>query len=810
MSNLNLNTISSLDTGREVDVNRVMQTVDYTSGLVIDSLDTVITDGNDRYVLASNTPIPYTTTGSGMPEGGAFVGVGDSVLRNDLAAQGGTSLIGNSAIVFNSVADMVAATWLEVGDKVRTLGYYTLGDGGGNDYEIVSVGAGVVDGGSFINLGGINGQAKGLFWDGYINVNQFGAVSSDTPSLEMAEHNTTAIQAAIDMLPDSSTLDLNGVNVRVQKGAAHTGYPDNDQPCLVVYQKNNVVIRNGTLSVGEHGQGAIEFHSCVGCRLEGVSIKGAGNFPPIDGTTGRAEKGHWLSGEGDFTTKPHSDFEGYFDRALHWLPARRNNAVDSSTYSTGGFGGNFPQWGGGTASTWGVWNGGYIGNYGHGVTLFSSNFCSVVGCTISDFNGSGVYIKYGTDSTISGNKIHGNYIAGIEVFATSGGENLIIRDNFISEIGHPDASIEHDNLDPGYGIATNNGASPTKNIIITNNMIKNTKRKGIDAHSANRLLVEGNTVDGAGFGIQLVVGGAADVLTDPVFSVTNNTIRHITYTKLNRGSGISLRNAGTNKGSAVVSGNILEDIGTPPNVNNDERAYKEYAIHVFAIDRCVIQGNVINNPTYYGEGAIMAPHTTDPGINSNIIMGNNISGKFLNGVFAAGGGRLTDITVNCCASNNLIELADVSDLTSTVQRGLHLSGTGTATGNFITCATEGSITSNRPQGSSISMDIAFPSLAITNIVSTNMWLEYLTITASSTQFGVKLALDDRLPEAVSSSFLKPDSGGLWRTSDNASIDFIYERTLRGGDSYHLGLATQKSHNVAGSDASGKLRVTIFF
>lgn len=84
MSNLNLNTISSLDTGREVDVNRVMQTVDYVGGLVIDSRDTVIVDGDDRYVLTASTVLPYTATGAGMPEGGAFVVVGDSTVRSEL------------------------------------------------------------------------------------------------------------------------------------------------------------------------------------------------------------------------------------------------------------------------------------------------------------------------------------------------------------------------------------------------------------------------------------------------------------------------------------------------------------------------------------------------------------------------------------------------------------------------------------------------------------------------------------------------------------------------------------------------------
>ncbi len=54
--------------------------------------------------------------------------------------------------VFDTVADMEAAPDITVGIKCRTLGYSAIGDGGGNDYEIVAAGTGTDDGGSFINL----------------------------------------------------------------------------------------------------------------------------------------------------------------------------------------------------------------------------------------------------------------------------------------------------------------------------------------------------------------------------------------------------------------------------------------------------------------------------------------------------------------------------------------------------------------------------------------------------------------------------------------------------------------------------------
>jgi hypothetical protein len=77
-------------------------------------------------------------------------------------------------IVFNNVAAMSAATFLSVGMKCRTLGYYTPGDGGANNYEIVAAATGTDDGGSYIDLA--THQAKGLFVSGEVSVKQFGAI----------------------------------------------------------------------------------------------------------------------------------------------------------------------------------------------------------------------------------------------------------------------------------------------------------------------------------------------------------------------------------------------------------------------------------------------------------------------------------------------------------------------------------------------------------------------------------------------------------------------------------------------------------
>lgn len=137
---------------------------DYGPGLEITARNQIFWRDGELYRAGASLELPYTTTGDWGTEEGLFVAVGDQALRQDLVQPVAT---------FNNVADMVASGGLGVGRKVRTLGYYTPGDGGGNDYEIVAGGTATADGGSFIDLD--NGmQAKGLFL-GDIRIRQFGA-----------------------------------------------------------------------------------------------------------------------------------------------------------------------------------------------------------------------------------------------------------------------------------------------------------------------------------------------------------------------------------------------------------------------------------------------------------------------------------------------------------------------------------------------------------------------------------------------------------------------------------------------------------
>jgi len=109
---------------------------------------------------------------------------------------------------FANVAAMVASTELNIGDIVETAGAITKGDGGQNQHEIVAAATGTADGGSFIDLTGITGQAKGLFPGGIQVSTQFQAVGDNSTD------DTTEIQAWLDFV---KSINGHGVINKISK-----------------------------------------------------------------------------------------------------------------------------------------------------------------------------------------------------------------------------------------------------------------------------------------------------------------------------------------------------------------------------------------------------------------------------------------------------------------------------------------------------------------------------------------------------------------------------------------------------------------
>lgn len=84
---------------------------DYAAGIEITEYNQVLRDAaGELWRAAATTTLPYTTDGTGLPEGGAFVAVGDADIRNDLAAGVGAGkgglLVAGAVIYVDTIADL--------------------------------------------------------------------------------------------------------------------------------------------------------------------------------------------------------------------------------------------------------------------------------------------------------------------------------------------------------------------------------------------------------------------------------------------------------------------------------------------------------------------------------------------------------------------------------------------------------------------------------------------------------------------------------------------------------------------------------
>ena len=250
-----------------------------------------------------------------------------------------------------------------------------------------------------------------------------------------------------------------------------------------------------------------------------------GVFPPIDGTTGFAAKGY--DNAGFNTTTRHK-----------WCGCYRSNSLDTSTQTSGGYGGQFPQADGSTAATWGVWkDGGMIGNMGSGGHIFQT---PAVGKTeresasmIIDHLYARGFISYGFETGLEA-KPSGDVFANSEEMWEYVPQNVWLMHAYVEDcyeggiqahrfvnlwemhsrcyrMGHPDCDFTYYKPgtspaafinDPGYGTSSRR-QTPQINRYIIGGWYIDCARKGIDAHTLGGLYISNVKIKSMIWGIQI-------------------------------------------------------------------------------------------------------------------------------------------------------------------------------------------------------------------------------------------------------------------------------------------------------------------
>lgn len=239
--------------------------------------------------------------GGGLPADGTGSMTGDLEMGgNNINAAGVTSVdslyIGgvlasvtafegtNVAKTYPTVAAMVAASDLVVGDTAVTQGYASAGDGGAAAYRIVAAATGTADGGMYHDLTGITGQAE-LLYDSAINPKAFGAKGDGVTDDSAAFVNALAAGDYVYV----PTPDVSYVVGEWQIGSNKTIWMESGVILQAASDANYIfrffeasdshVYANGALFDGDTlnpstGGHNIYFNGCTRCTLRDARVKG--------------------------------------------------------------------------------------------------------------------------------------------------------------------------------------------------------------------------------------------------------------------------------------------------------------------------------------------------------------------------------------------------------------------------------------------------------------------------------------------------------------------------------------------------------
>jgi hypothetical protein len=227
---------------------------------------------------------------------------------------------------------------------------------------------------------------------------------------------------------------------------------------------------------------------------------------------------------------------------------------------------------GNTIRNFGCKPGSTVGVQYYGIDLHSNEFdnLSIVGNVIVAENAQALSCIHGQNlskfAIISGNVLWCNgYADGITLFAGNGFRNLIITDNVIREFAE-------------YGIRGFSNGS----LVVSNNLLESAQATAVDAirlladnSAASYATVTGNNVSLQGAAVNS--GVILQAMTG--FTLTGNVV------SVSQGQGFEIYSNVANMTGATVANNLAVDTGTGTD------AYKIYAAGAGAITNCVFTGN---------------------------------------------------------------------------------------------------------------------------------------------------------------------------------------------------------------------------
>ena len=530
--------------------------------------------------------------------------------------------------VVATIADLLTIHDQENKDIVFVENYHTQSGGGGTFYWDRNEDKANHDGGTIIdpdrpfpidwndidqkNVWFTPGSGIGCWkriFEGAANVKYFGAkgdgITDDTISIQKTidHYDDIYIPFGIYIVNKSTTLN----------------YPDNSEPCIGIVNRDGVTLGGtGKLKCNVHAQGILEVNNSTNVKVYGITLEGAGNFPPLDGTTGRGEKG---TPDAGYSTQ---SIWGFY----------KNNCLDTSNYT--GVNGD-------SEAVFGTWNGGYIGNISCGVFVCNgSQNVRINNVTSFNFNYAGICIGYHRDTIFTDRvfvdscTLYNNYECGINIRKA---KHIVISNCNIHNVGHPNANPDLDDaIDPGYGICTTSTLLWPTDITISHNKIIDCIRKGIDAHGVIGYVITNNSIMNCYKGVEIVE------FSSPYYNqeciISNNYIKNCGIRSKKIGNAI-FHWLHTNDNISIINceGNVLVD-----NVTN------EGIIRFQSFDQVNICNNVIRNivSDNISSGIVLGEAGSTKPARNIIFQGNNVKGNITTGI------NIANVT-NGIFTNNIID-----------------------------------------------------------------------------------------------------------------------------------------------------------